>query len=509
MKKLSFFVVVCIAILSSSLMQSCSKDDWGDDIDDLRKRIEALEKVQSQMNNNISAIQQLISAFEDAEYITDVSLLVQNGTEVGYTIKFKKRAPIVVYHGDAPRIGVKQDTDLSWYWTYNDTWLYDDSNNKILATGITPRLKIENGRWLVSMNNGISWSDIGQATGADGKDGTNGQDGKDGTNGQDGKDGANGNNSFITNLEDNETSYTITFSNGEKITFYKQTPQPEPEPFEDRELTSVDIPDQAFREWLLIMHDSNKDGKLMLSEIINVTYIDVPSKNSYYHIYSLEGIELFQSLSNLKCNDQMISSLDILNLDKLYTFECESNIQLTTVTISNNKTLSYFYIEDNPLLTSVTVSNNIKLSSITIYRNDLLTALNISDNPSLTSLSIQYNKLLQSFSLNNNPLISSLYIYSNSLTSLNISELTNLTSLSCYKNQLSSLTLGELPYLRTIDCENNLLTEIDISKCLAVGSLKATKNTPLSKVYVWNTFDTSNPPSDFKVDAGVTFEIKP
>ena len=43
--------------------------------------------------------------------------------------------------------------------------------------------KIENGRWMLSMDNGKTWTDIGQATGADGTDGEDGVDGKDGTNG--------------------------------------------------------------------------------------------------------------------------------------------------------------------------------------------------------------------------------------------------------------------------------------------------------------------------------------
>ena len=36
---------------------------------------------------------------------------------------------------------------------------------------------------MLSMDNGKTWTDIGQATGADGTDGEDGVDGKDGTNG--------------------------------------------------------------------------------------------------------------------------------------------------------------------------------------------------------------------------------------------------------------------------------------------------------------------------------------
>lgn len=46
--------------------------------------------------------------------------------------------------------------------------------------GITPQLKIEDGRWLLSMVEGQTWQDIGQATGDPGQNGTDGKNGSDG-----------------------------------------------------------------------------------------------------------------------------------------------------------------------------------------------------------------------------------------------------------------------------------------------------------------------------------------
>ena len=50
--------------------------------------------------------------------------------------------------------------------------------------GITPQLKIEDGRWLLSMDKGQTWQDIGQATGDPGQNGTDRTDGKNGSKGQ-------------------------------------------------------------------------------------------------------------------------------------------------------------------------------------------------------------------------------------------------------------------------------------------------------------------------------------
>lgn len=62
----------------------------------------------------------------------------------------------------------------------------DGKNGK---DGITPYLRIENGRWMLSMDNQSSWKDIGQATGARGPEGRPGIDGRNGRDGKDGEDG--------------------------------------------------------------------------------------------------------------------------------------------------------------------------------------------------------------------------------------------------------------------------------------------------------------------------------
>ena len=109
--------------------------------------------------------------------------------------------------GSTPVIGVKMDDDGIYYWTLNGEWLTDENGNKIKAVGtdgkdgangangengtngkdgITPQLKIEEGYWFISYDNGATWTQLGKATGEDGEDGANGQDGTNGTNGVDG-----------------------------------------------------------------------------------------------------------------------------------------------------------------------------------------------------------------------------------------------------------------------------------------------------------------------------------
>ncbi len=155
---------------------------------------EALKTLCNQMNTNISSLQTIVAALQNNDYITEIIPVVQNGTEIGYTIRFNKSNPITIYHGKdgkpgvdgqnghTPAIGVKQDTDGIYYWTLDDNWLTNDSGNKIKAegtdgkdgengeVGLTPQFKIEDKCWWISYDNGSNWTNVGQATGADGQD---------------------------------------------------------------------------------------------------------------------------------------------------------------------------------------------------------------------------------------------------------------------------------------------------------------------------------------------------
>ncbi len=220
------------------------------DLNDLENRVTKLEELCKQMNTNISSLQKIVDALQDNLSISKVEQISD-----GYIIYFSDGSTATIKNGkdsgDAPVIGVKQDTDGCYYWTLDGEWLTDEKGNKVKAQGtdgkdgidgedgndgvdgedgvdgtngkdgkdgITPQLKIENGRWMLSMDNGKTWTDIGQATGADGKDGEDGADGTDGEDGVDGKDGTNG--IFKSVREDDDNVY-FTLEDDSVITIPK------------------------------------------------------------------------------------------------------------------------------------------------------------------------------------------------------------------------------------------------------------------------------------------------
>ena len=231
------------------LFAACHDDIW-DAIDGLDSRVTKLEELCKEMNTNITSLQTIVDVLQSNDFITSIVEIKKDGKVVGYTITFGKHDPITIYHGQngkdgqngqdgqngadgkdgsTPVIGVAQDTDGVYYWTLNGEWLLDDNGNKLPVSGkdgvngtdgkdgqdgadgkdgITPLLKIENGYWYISYDNGTTWTLMGKATGADGQNGQDGTDGKDGQDGADGQDG-------VTPLLKIENGYWyISYDNG-------------------------------------------------------------------------------------------------------------------------------------------------------------------------------------------------------------------------------------------------------------------------------------------------------
>ena len=176
------------------------------------KAFEELQIKVNKLNTNLTALQAIIEALESNMYVTEIFPIMEDGKEAGYIIYLSDGKFISIYHGKdgedgtpgkdgedgkdgadgadgkdgyTPSISVKQGEDGKYYWTVDGEWmdgstgegnwvidggwLTDGQGNKIPATGkngITPTLKIVNGYWYISYDNGNTWSSepLGPAT---------------------------------------------------------------------------------------------------------------------------------------------------------------------------------------------------------------------------------------------------------------------------------------------------------------------------------------------------------
>lgn len=260
---------------------SCGGDAYDDtalrnDLTDLANRVAKLEQLCQQMNTNISSLQTIVNALQQNDFITAVVPVTQGGKVIGYTITFSRSGAITIYHGtdgkngengkdgSTPQIGVKKDSDGIYYWTLNGEWLLDANGNKIQAEGkdgadgangssgvdgITPQLKIEEGYWYISYDNGSTWTQLGKAVG---------EDGADGNDGIDGSDGQDGDSIFSKVTQDDEFVY-FYLADGTMITLPKH--DKENIQFEDLLVKAI-----CCRKW-----DTNGDGELSYAEAAAVT----------------------------------------------------------------------------------------------------------------------------------------------------------------------------------------------------------------------------------------------
>ena len=226
MKRLYLIVVAAVMMAATACVSEFDDTKIWNEFDSVYDRIEKLEEMCRDMNNDISSLELIVNALQNNDYITSVTPINQGNKVIGYSITFAKSGTIIIYNGEdgkdgadgkdgkdgengkdgkdgySPVIGVRKHSDGLYYWTLDGDWLRDNDGNMIPATatgsgssgadgsdgkdgkdgkdGVTPQLKIENEYWYVSYDNGKSWTMLGKATGDDGEDGNNGKDGKDG-----------------------------------------------------------------------------------------------------------------------------------------------------------------------------------------------------------------------------------------------------------------------------------------------------------------------------------------
>lgn len=232
-----FFVFA--AILTLGGCSNADLDELREDQSKLAERVSALEKWTKTANDQISSLQQLITAIDGRDYVTGVTPVMEAGKEVGYTITFSKASPVTIKNGtngldgQTPIMGVKLHTDGKYYWTIQlgtaeATWLKDEKGNMIPTTGkdgsgsssaIAPQIRINttNNTWEISTDGGKTWVSTGvKATGDKGDKGDTGDTGSSGSGGT--------GNSIFRSVDNSKPDYVeFTLTNGTKFQLRRYT----------------------------------------------------------------------------------------------------------------------------------------------------------------------------------------------------------------------------------------------------------------------------------------------
>lgn len=241
---------------------------------------------------------------------------------------------------------------------------------------------------------------------------------------------------------------------------------------------NVTIPDTVFKAYLLgeTSLNLNLDNEIQITEAAAFTgTINCGGKG----ISDLTGIASFTATTELRCDYNNLTTLDVSKNTALVELRCNNNMltsinlptssaltnlscwenKLVDLDISQNPNLGYLSCEDNQI-SSMDVSNNFELYSLTCGRNEI-TSINFGNINKIRWLKCPGNKLINLDVSKQIPL-GTLICYDNNLDSLDLKNNMGIDHLECSSNNIKSLDLSGMPYLTLLDCGLNKLTSLNL-----------------------------------------------
>jgi hypothetical protein len=167
----------------------------------ISRRIKAMEDNLVLMNENISTLHNLVNKLNSYDFVTKITRIYDGNEVIGYIIAFSNSPSITIYNGkdaQTPVISVKKAEDGIFYWVVSysvghEEFVTNNVGQRVPAVTVTPKIKIENGNWMVTYDNGVIWHNLGKATGSAGT-------------------------SFIKNVTENDGYVQFNFLDGTYIT---------------------------------------------------------------------------------------------------------------------------------------------------------------------------------------------------------------------------------------------------------------------------------------------------
>lgn len=176
------------------------------------------------------------------------------------------------------------------------------------------------------------------------------------------------------------------------------------------------VPDPNFEQTLIDMgidSDGVVNTSLLRKDAEATLELDVSGRS----ITELVGIESFVNLQKLKCVDNFITQLDLINLKDLKELDVRRN-PLSQIDVTGNEALTLLYLS-NTNIEEVDVSNNIDLLYLAGSTTPI-TSVDVSNNINLEYFSF-FNTPLTSVDFSNNPKLNTTYLIGNNLKTIDFS----------------------------------------------------------------------------------------
>ena len=275
-----------------------------------------------------------------------------------------------------------------------------------------------------------------------------------------------------------------------------------------------EFPDYEFRAYISRNFDGNNDGYLSPEEIAKATTLSMNSLK----IRDLTGIKYFTAATLIKCNDNLLSSIDVSGLKSLVQLQCSGN-QLTSLNVSGTTSLESIYCHKNQLGSAAMAALVNGLPNYSTPTGQLYVAMDDNDQNIITTTQVErarakgwtvyyrsgeaHKGMLEINATNfpdanfRNTIAGSAYDTNRDgyfsptelgeftildLTNKGISDLTGinyltaLNTLLCGQNNLRTLDVSALTSLKVLNCYNNSLTSLQVSGLSQLTKLDCSDN---------------------------------
>ena len=263
------------------------------------------------------------------------------------------------------------------------------------------------------------------------------------------------------------------------------------------------IPDSNFEQALIdlgIDSDGVINSSVLTSDVASISSLDVSGRE----ISQLTGIEDFINLSELYCQNNLLTSLSLSSNTKLAILDCSENDlsslkvtdlvelkilrcsfnEITGINLSSNKLLEELHCDHN-LIKTLNLKDNLELTELNCANNQF-TVLTITFNWKIKYLNFSWN-LFTYIDLSNNVKVEYLDCSNNPLTSIFLNNMIELQAIYMVDNDLlTEVNFSHNYKLEEIVCrDNDLLVKINLSAALALSYLDCRNNslTELETLY--------------------------
>lgn len=254
-------------------------------------------------------------------------------------------------------------------------------------------------------------------------------------------------------------------------------------PYEWPADVAEEIADEDFRNLMIGIADTDKDGKISKDEALAVTAIEAPNAG-------LKNVDItfFNNLAVLDLSGNEITEIDFSGTPDITNLNLENNKLTGTLDVSYLNKVEYFKAAHNELtgISSFGIKGSVKEIDLSYNK---FTTIQLHFFSNVTKINVSHNELTNA-EIRENGKMTDLDVSFNKLSEMTLWSLATLERVNFSNNPFIQLNEStNWVNLKEIDCSNTQISLLNLSQTSTLWTVKATGCPNLTTIYVGNNGD--------------------